>query len=56
MLTFDVQDKVGSGGIANEALRGDTPQVDFGIRVQRETHSVSCHRDTAAGSQTALLQ
>lgn len=55
-LTFDFQDQIRGGGVADEALRGDAPEVDLVVRLWGETHAASCHRHAAAGTQAALLQ
>lgn len=56
MLTFDLQHQISGGGVADEALRRDTPEVDWVARLCAETHTASWHGHTATGTQTALLQ
>lgn len=56
MLTFDFQDQIRGGGVADKALRSDTPEVDLVVRLWGETHATSCHGHAAAGTQAALLQ
>lgn len=54
-LTFDLQDKVRDGCVANEALGGEAPEVGVVVELRCETHSASCDRDAATGTQAALL-
>lgn len=56
MLTFDFKDQIGGGGVADKALRGDTPEMDVVVRLWGETHTASRHGHTATGAQAALLQ
>lgn len=56
MLTFDFQDQIGGGGVADEALRGDAPEVDLVVWLWGETNAASCHRHTTTGTQAVLLQ
>lgn len=56
MLTFDFQDQVGGGGVADEALRGDAPEVDLVVWLWVETNTASCHRHTTTWTQAALLK
>lgn len=56
MLTFDFQDQIGGGGVADEALRGDAPEVDLVVWLWGETNAASWHRHTTTGTQAALLQ
>lgn len=53
-LTFDIQDHIGGGAVADEALGRDAPQVV--LRLGAEAHSAPGHDDAAAGRQEALLQ
>lgn len=53
-LTFDIQDQIGGGAVADEALGGDAPQVV--IRLGADAYSAPSYDDVAAGCQEALLQ
>lgn len=55
MLTFDLQDEVRDGSVANEALGGDAPEVGLVVELRCETRSASCDCDAAAGTHAALL-
>lgn len=55
MLTFDLQDQIRGGGVADEALRGDAPELDLVVWLRTETHAASCHCHTTTGAQAALL-
>lgn len=56
MLTFDFQDQIRGGGVADKALWSDAPEVDLVVQFRGETHAASCYRHTATGTQAALLQ
>lgn len=53
-LTFDVQDQIRSGAVADEALRGDAPQVVLWLWAEADAASRYGH--ATAGTQAALLQ
>lgn len=53
-LTFDLQDQIWSGAVADEALRGDAPQVVLWLWA--EADAASRHGHATAGTQAALLQ
>lgn len=53
-LTFDLQDQIGGGAVADEALRGDAPQVVLRFWAEADAASRHCH--ATAGTQAALLQ
>lgn len=54
LLTFDFQHQVGGRRVADEALRGDAPEVVVPLR--GEANAVSCHCHAATGTQAAVLQ
>ena len=54
MLTFDLQDQIRGGVVADEALGGDAPQLDV-VWFRAQTYTASCHCHTTTGAQAALL-
>lgn len=56
MITFNIQDQIVGGGVADKALRGDAPEVGMGIQLCGQADAASCHDHAAAGTQAALLQ
>lgn len=56
MITFNIQDQVVGGGVADEALGGEAPEVDLGVQLGGEADAASRHDHAATGTQAELLQ
>lgn len=56
MITFNIQDQVVGGGVAEEALGGEAPEVGPGVQLCGEADAASRHDHAAAGTQAELLQ
>lgn len=56
MTTFNIQDQVVGGGVADEALGGEAPEVGLGVQLGGEADAASCHDHAATGTQAELLQ
>lgn len=56
MVTFNIQDQIVGGGVADKALGGDAPEVGLGIQLWGKADAASHHDHAAGGTQAALLQ
>lgn len=56
MITFNIQDQIMGGGVADKAFGGDAPEVGMGIRLCGEADAASRHDHAADGTQAAVRQ
>lgn len=56
MITFNIQDQIMGGGVADKAFGGDAPEVDVGIQLCGEADAASRHDHAADGTQAAVRQ